>query len=290
MAESDETTPTSAGKQGEWYLMKEGEQSGPYEMDQLKAMVGRSEINPRLDTVWKNGMEDWVPAGEVDGLFQKNAEAEAVEKSKLPPPTSRSHKPETHRVDRGGEPEEDVEWPGTGRAGFIFFYAIFPVLWFGGLFLGAGFIADFVGEDIIKPVVICMSLLPFIIAIAAMLSRFQNLAMSRVWMLGMLVPILNLWLGYRLVACPPGYAEHKKLGVLGVLLAIIYGLPILATIAFGVFFSLKGEAMLEQWIEQNPELVEEFKTKFEEAKTKAQEAAGTEEPEPEEKQPSIVPY
>jgi|AntRauTorckE6833_2_1112554.scaffolds.fasta_scaffold27533_1 hypothetical protein len=274
-------------KQADWYLMKKGERIGPFMLEDLKGMAERAELNPRHDMAWKEGMEDWIPSGDVDGLFKKNVEAETVEKVKQATPTGSAFKDKEDKE----EPAEEIEWPGTGRAGFIFFYGIFPFLWIGGLVLGAGFLKEMVGPGILGPILICLSLLPIVIGFVALLSRFQNLAMSRVWFLGMLVPILNIWLGYRLFACPPGYAEHKKIGGLGVVLAVIYWVPLLAMIAFGTLATIKGPEMFDKWAGQNQELIEEFNTRLEEMKAGAEEATGTEEPEPEkEKAPTIIPY
>jgi len=276
-------------KEDEWCLIRNGERSGPFLIEELKDMEERNELNPRLDMVWKEGMDDWIPAGQVDGLFEKNAKAETEEKIKAAPPTEpvvdRSKKKEK-------EKGEEIEWPGTGRGGFVFFYFIFPILWISGLTLGAGFLQGIVGAGIIGPVLICLGLLPFIIGFAALLSRFQNLSMSRLWLLGMLVPGLNLWLGYRLLTCPPGYAVHKKLGALSIVLAVVYWLIISSVVAASVLVTIKGPAMFEDWIEQNPELVDEITAKIGEAKAKVAEATGGEEAEPEEKEkaPTIIPY
>jgi hypothetical protein len=51
------------------------------------------------------------------------------------------------------------------------------------------------------------------------MKRLVNLGMSRVWLLEILAPVLNLWVSYRCFACPPGYAYHKKLDGTGIALA-----------------------------------------------------------------------
>ena len=58
----------------------------------------------------------------------------------------------------------------------------------------------------------------------SVLRRLTNLGMSRWWCLTALVPVANLWLGYRCYACPTGYAYHKKLDVAGIILAILYSI------------------------------------------------------------------
>ena len=69
-------------------------------------------------------------------------------------------------------------------------------------------------------------LVPWIVAIAYGLKRLVNLGMSQWWYLGNLIPILNLWISYRMYVCPAGYAFHKKLDGPGVVLAILFWLII----------------------------------------------------------------
>ena len=61
--------------------------------------------------------------------------------------------------------------------------------------------------------------------------RLRNLGMSGWWCLAYLLPIIDLWLIWRLVACPVGYSDHRQLDLVGKILsaffAIIFGLPVL---------------------------------------------------------------
>eukprot|EP00903_Cladosiphon_okamuranus_P003570 g3568.t1 len=66
----------------EWFVTHNGQQFGPVSLDDLKYEAERGELNPRLDMVWKNGMEDWIPSGDIEGLFEKNELAEKEEKKK----------------------------------------------------------------------------------------------------------------------------------------------------------------------------------------------------------------
>lgn len=234
-----------------WFILHDGERFGPFSMDDLKLGVETHEINPRLDMAWQEGMDDWIIAGEIEGLFEKNTKAEAVEKKDMARPTSNESTLKASEFeDESPDDDDDGEWEGVSRGGFFFFCYIFPIIWMVGLFYGSKMLKGFVGDDIMPLVVGCLSLLPFLIAIFAILQRFQNLAMSRLWFFGLLVPLLNLWLGYRLFACPPGYAERKKLGFLGWILAVIYWLPVLAAIGIGVMIAIKGPAMIEDLIEK----------------------------------------
>lgn len=60
--------------------------------------------------------------------------------------------------------------------------------------------------------------------------RLQNLGYSGWWVLGMIVPILNIAVGVKCMAAPEGYADHKTLDTAG---KIIIGL-FLATIVLFV--------------------------------------------------------
>ena len=245
----------------EWFVTHEDKQFGPVSIDDLKFEVERGELNPRLDRLWKSGMEDWIPAGELEGLFEKNDEAKAAEEAK-----------ETTGNFSGyvsGDTQEDIERakgkpPGAGRWAFFFFTYIFPVLWGVGIGLGLPLLEGKLSADILNYLPLVLLFVPISLMIAVTLQRFQNLGMSRMWFLGMFVPILSLWVYYRTLACPPGYAEHKKLDVLGWILAIIYWLGILifmAAFAFMVNMLMKDPKAFEKIEGDNRQELEEFMEK-----------------------------
>lgn len=280
-----------------WFILHDGERFGPYSMQQLREGVEFREINPRLDMAWKEGMDDWIPAGEIEGLFVKKTDAQAAEqkdsKKKNEGKEAKSAFSETEYQEESSEFVEDQEWEGVSRGGFFFFCYIFPVLWLVGLSYGSKLLSGVLSEDLIPIVIGCLALLPFLTAIFAILQRFQNLAMSRLWFLGLIAPLLNFWLGYRLFACPPGYAEHKKLGALGWILAIIYWLPLLAALAVGAIVMIKGPGMFEDVIEKNRPQYERLMLKVKEITQSPEEAKAKEveekAKEKAEKGPSIIP-
>ncbi|MFM7058499.1 MAG: DUF805 domain-containing protein [Planctomycetota bacterium] len=61
------------------------------------------------------------------------------------------------------------------------------------------------------PVAFIIPLLSIAAGIAIVLLRLKNLGYSGWWLLGLIVPILNLVVGIRLIAAPEGYAVHKTL-------------------------------------------------------------------------------
>lgn len=67
-----------------------------------------------------------------------------------------------------------------------------------------------------------MALLPAIVyqvlSIWVTAKRLQNLGYSGWWVLGMLVPVLNIAVGVKCFAAPEGYADHKTLDTAGKLI------------------------------------------------------------------------
>lgn len=52
----------------EWFYAKAGKREGPVSIDDLKRLVHQGQLQ-RTDHVWTQGMEKWLPAGTVEGLF-----------------------------------------------------------------------------------------------------------------------------------------------------------------------------------------------------------------------------
>lgn len=221
----------------EWYVTHEGKQFGPVSLDDLKYEAERGELNPRLDMVWKAGMEEWKPAGDLDAIFEKNKEAEKKEVagssfSSAQPKESEKDKKEDKKKERK---KHEGRWGGASRSTFIFLCYIFPIIWFFGVAYGATFLKGKLDDNVLGMGTMVLFFVPLLICLVVMLQRFRNLGMTRAWFLGLIVPILNWWLGYRLIACPEGYADHKKLDGIGWVLAILYWLPFVGMILAGVF-------------------------------------------------------
>jgi uncharacterized membrane protein YhaH (DUF805 family) len=234
-----------------WYVTREGQQFGPVSMDDLKFEAERGELNPRLDMAWKDGMEEWIPAGQIEGLFKKDTAAEEAERLKNAPPVAAAQaggKPSQGDIDDYfHESKEYTE--GTSRGGYIFICYILPIILGVGFVFGSKFLEPAIGEKMMPIVVIVLALVYLVLAIAATLNRFLNLGMSRWWFFGLIVPFLNYWLGYRLFACPAGYKEHNRLGGAGWFLAVVYWLPLLAAVGFGVFAAVKGPEAMQSMME-----------------------------------------
>ena len=62
----------------QWYYLVNNEQQGPVSSAELKQMATAGQIQP--DTlIWKEGLDDWVSAQRIKGLFDAATETSSVE-------------------------------------------------------------------------------------------------------------------------------------------------------------------------------------------------------------------
>jgi len=66
-----------------WYYARGEQEKGPITTVQIKALAGAGKLH-RDDFVWKEGMENWAPAGEVSGLFAEKSTGDTDPKSDVP--------------------------------------------------------------------------------------------------------------------------------------------------------------------------------------------------------------
>jgi uncharacterized membrane protein YhaH (DUF805 family) len=177
-----------------------------------------------LDMVWKQSMDSWKPAGQIDGLFER---LNVTVKSKAEPaPAAVFARPE-HKTDRARMALTE-SWPGARRRSFFFITLLFPFVWHFALIAGTPFLTKQLGQVMMGKILPFATFVPLVTWIHFSLKRFANLGMSRWWCLAFLAPLLNLWTGYRCFACPAGYAYHKKLDLSGIALAALYWLVVMA--------------------------------------------------------------
>jgi len=231
-----------------WFFSRDGVQGGPVTFQELRRKSHAGELNPRLDLVWTQGMPDWKPAGEIEGLFERRAPAElAVPASAAAGKGASPYSPPGQESGAELMAAHHGEWPGVRRRGYLLGAIGFPFLI--GIALG---ILDF--QEITLDPIVRFGLeyvVASIVSLYVTIQRFPNLGMSRWWTFGLLVPFLNLWLGYRLFACPAGYHWNKKLDPPGITLAVIYWLLIalfilIIVIMVAVFAGAFGDAELRE--------------------------------------------
>lgn len=219
---------------GDWYVSRGGERFGPVSFQDLIDAARTGRLEPRTDLVYGSGLATWTPAGDVDGVFEKKArsEAAAAAGAHVPPSDALA---DSGSYDFGERPTR-LNLPGANRLGYFLGVTALPALLVFGVAALMPQVIPMVPEEYQQyaaylPLV--GFILPWLVALIVTVKRFQNLAMSGWWLLGLLVPLLNYWLSYRLFACPPGYAFTKKLDGVGKFLATLFwllmvGVPVLA--------------------------------------------------------------
>jgi hypothetical protein len=209
-----------------WFYSRDGDRRGPVSLTELRAIATEGGLNPRLDLVWTQGMPDWKPAGEIEVLFERCTSATPAAANPYTPPQTESFAELMHR---------QAEWPGARRRAYLTATILLPILWNVALVTGPAVLGMPLEPAVLHQVTLGGTLLLCLIGLYYGLQRLANLGMSRWWYFGFLVPVLNLWVGYRCFACPAGYAYHKRLDGIGIALAIFYwllvGVGILAVIA-----------------------------------------------------------
>lgn len=242
--------------QDAWFYAKEGERIGPVTFSELKVKAVEGTLNPRLDMIWTQGMAEWKPAGEIEGLFER--------KKPEPPPESLAPAADPYRPPVHGSAGELMaqqgEWPGIRRRAYLFLTIVFPLIFGFGLPFLLPVLSGVVPVDIMGFVALGLGLLPGLIGLIATFKRLSNVGMSLWWFLGYFVPILNFWVGYRVFACPAGFAYHKKMDGVGIFLAIVYWLLLLVTVLAVVAF-----VMVMMGAAGDPELREQLQKIIDEA-------------------------
>lgn len=210
-----------------WFYTCEGERLGPVTFDDLRAMAADSSLDPRLDMVWKQGSDDWKPAGRIDGLF---------ERQNLPVETPEASAPSAGSwvLSHGQSkpvPRKDGPWSGTHRLGLFLGVVVFPFAWQFALAAAGPVLTQRFDPLMMGKILSAAAFVPLVVLVCLGLGRLANLGMSRWWSLAVFAPLLNLWLGYRCFACPPGYGQHKKMDGAGIAMAILYGIALLTALS-----------------------------------------------------------
>lgn len=72
--------------------------------------------------------------------------------------------------------------------------------------------------------ILVVSVVGMIFGIWIAVQRLINVGLSGWWVLGLIVPILNIWVAVQCIAAPEGYAQHKTLDTAGkVIIGVFLG-------------------------------------------------------------------
>ena len=126
---------------------------------------------------------------------------------------------------------KNTGWPGARRRSFLLVHLLFPTLWGIALGFASPLLTKQFGLELMNVILPVAAFVPVVVIIVFILKRLQNLGMSRSWFFAVFAPFLNIWLGFRCFACPAGYAYHKKMDGIGIVLGILYALGVLILLA-----------------------------------------------------------
>ena len=125
----------------------------------------------------------------------------------------------------------DDEYGGIGR-GRYWLYIILANLVFYGIVISLALIAE---EQINNALLSGLYIVYLAALIYTIIKRLRNLGSSSWLFLLSFVPLINIWLGYRLSCCPAGYADHRQLDSTGKkIVFFVFILPILLAFCGGI--------------------------------------------------------
>jgi uncharacterized membrane protein YhaH (DUF805 family) len=223
----------------QWFFSKGGQQEGPVTPQQIQALAAAGQLDPATTFVWHEGLADWQALGDSGLLAGAAAPARALP---APPvaasfggnpytPPREAYQPPVRK-----ELEFAPQYPGYGRLRYfltnliitVVFYAIMFAVIFAALGSGGGEGAG----GAIMIVILVLGLGVMVVSFYTAYQRVKNLGMSGWALLWTLVPIMNMWIGWRMFACPAGYEDHRTLDTAGkVISGIVIGLIALMIVA-----------------------------------------------------------
>ena len=137
--------------------------------------------------------------------------------------------------------EQKADYPGIGRLKYYLYHflitlfvgAIFAIIMLGGLF-GTATIAEHAKNSDAAGLTAIIGIIStyfagifipiflwFLLIILNDIRRMQNTGASAWLLLLYFIPIVNLWVWWRLCCCPEGYEDHKKLDLWGKFLTFL---------------------------------------------------------------------
>lgn len=126
------------------------------------------------------------------------------------PPTKLEIHPSLHA--------EVIAYPGIGRLAYFLLQMGISVVTYGLLFVGIAVTDGAGGMKGLVAVGMIAIIVGSIIGLYIGVKRVQNLGMSGWAILWSFVPIMSVWIGWRMYACPAGYDEHRELDLAGKIL------------------------------------------------------------------------
>jgi uncharacterized membrane protein YhaH (DUF805 family) len=225
----------------QWFFAKDGQQEGPVSAQQIGALAKSGALDPASTLVWRDGLADWKTLAE-SGILAETAAMSPIAAN----PVSENPYLVTERTRNTlGESSYSapVEYPGYGRLRYFLSIMVVTVVFYAILFavVFAMFRSSGSGGTVVG-VVLLIALLMLVVTIYIGLQRLKNLGMSGWAILWTLVPIMNLWIGWRMVACPAGYEHHRTMDTPAKVITGLWVGMIVLSVAANILAVLMGRS------------------------------------------------
>ncbi|MBK1854189.1 DUF4339 domain-containing protein [Verrucomicrobiaceae bacterium 5K15] len=212
-----------------YYTDRNGAQAGPVSTAELQQMITSGRL---LNTsmVWKQGMADWTVHSQIAEL-QPSPQAAPVEQTEsvnpYHPPASM---PSPADAPSPYQPEELKEYGGIRRLNYFMRNLLLMVA------IVVLAVLTYARRTEPSPIILLGALVIFLFFyLRFAILRIRNIGISGWWLLLFLVPLVNNLLNIALIACPQGFADHKKMDAAGIVLAVIFGGFFLLSLAINIF-------------------------------------------------------
>ncbi|SHK02758.1 protein of unknown function [Rubritalea squalenifaciens DSM 18772] len=201
----------------QWFYLNLGQRRGPVSKEKLCELIERKEIYYSDVQVWKEGMKEWLPVSKVRSF------AGSIKKVSTPSSSTVDTREAKERELR----EQDSHLGGLGRFGYnLYFYIGWPIVYMLG-FIACKELQLYGVLDSSDPVQLAW--VPYIIwgfvglvTLIATASRMRNAGYAGSWCMGLLVPLLNLWILLISLCGPTNYRRRKRLGMGGLVFFMIF--------------------------------------------------------------------
>ncbi len=238
-----------------WLISKGGTEEGPYTAVQVAEMLSNGELRTSEALARREHETNWRKLA-VSGVLAEASMAGVKRPDGLPtpsivipkaPPPAVAGEPDSPlapaaaapvdpyrapaklEIGPAFEPDETL-YPGIGRLAYFLLQMGMTFVFYFLLFIGI----KTVGGAGLEGVALVGMVAGILVAIAGLylgVKRVQNLGMSGWAVLWSLVPIMNIWIGWRMYACPPGYEYHRQLDLAGkILTGLLIGLFVLSIV------------------------------------------------------------
>lgn len=202
-----------------YYVAINGQQQGPYSLNKLEAMRSSGQLNA-TDLCWSEGMADWQPLSTA--LPSLAISQPAAEFNPYAPPKSMDVLSTfTQKKDYYG---------GIGRLAYVG--------WSFGLNLIVPVLATVLQDSALMFVILLGLIVGSIVIVC---QRLKNIGMSQWAAFLVIVPIANIWIGYRLLACQEGYQDIGRLDKAGRIISWIFGGLIVLMVGCAILVAAMGD-------------------------------------------------